>query len=391
MNVPVVTAETLDPTADGNGRESTPPTRATPEGTRRFADRFAEGFAADFYRDLDSRLVVSSMGMGTYLGDCDDDEDSRYVNVLTAGVKRGLNVVDTGINYRCQRSERAVGRAIDRSIAAGSISRDEILVCTKGGFVPLEGQPPQSREEYRAYLEREYFDRSVISPRDLIGGHCLKPRFIADQIDRSRANLGIDCIDVFYVHNPEHQLETLGREEFLGAMRDVFAELESQVARGTIGVYGCATWHGFRLFAANRSHLSLVELLNVAREAGGPDHHFRAVQLPVNLAMNEAIRAPTQQHNGKNFSILGLARAMDVDVFASASLMQAQLAHGLPPEAGVAFPSLTTDAQRAIAFVRSLPVASALVGMKTLEHLEENLVAGHPVQPIKRSPRRPVS
>ncbi len=156
-------------------------------------------------------------------------------------------------------------------------------------------------------------------------------------------------------------------------------------------MYGCATWHGFRLFAANRSHLSLVELLKVAREAGGPDHHFRAVQLPVNLAMTEAIRAPTQQHDGKNFSILGLAQQMDVDVFASASLMQKQLTHGLPPEAGVAFPSLATDAQRAIAFVRSLPVASALVGMKTVEHLEENLVAGHPVQPIKRSPRRPVS
>lgn len=391
MNAPAGTAQKLDRPADDNRRESTAPNRATPEGTRRFADRFEDRFAADFFRDLDSRIVVSSVGMGTYLGDCDDDEDSRYVSVLTAGVQRGLNVVDTGINYRCQRSERAVGHAIGLAIGSGSISRDEILVCTKAGFVPLEGQPPQSREEYRAYLEREYFDRSVISPKDLVGGHCLKPRFIADQIERSRANLGVGCIDVFYVHNPEHQLETLGRAEFLDAMRDVFAELESQVAKGTIGVYGCATWHGFRLFAANRNHLSLVELLKVAREAGGPDHHFRAAQLPVNLAMNEAIRSPTQQHDGKNFSILGLARAMDVDVFASASLMQAQLAHGLPPEAGVAFPSLSTDAQRAIAFVRSLPVASALVGMKTVEHLEENLVAGHPAQPIRRSPRRPVS
>lgn len=364
--------------------------RATPGATRDLASRFKSRFAADFYRELVSGTVVSSIGMGTYLGDCDDAEDARYVSVLTEGMARGLNVLDTGINYRCQRSERAVGRAVRQAISSGTITREEILVCTKGGFVPLDLQPPSSREEYRSYLEREYFDRGIISPQDLVGGHCLKPRFIADQIERSRTNLGLDHIDIFYVHNPEHQLESLDRAPFLDVMREVFSELESQVAKGTIGVYGCATWHGFRLFAANRMHLSLVDLLRTAHEAGGPDHHFRALQLPVNLAMNEAVRSPTQQCDGKYVSILDLARQLDTDVFASASLMQAQLTQGLPPEAGVAFPSLSTDAQRAIAFVRALPVASALVGMKTTEHLDENLVAGYPVPPIKRVRRTPV-
>ena len=42
-----------------------------------------------------------------------------------------------------------------------------------------------------------------------------------------------------------------------------------------------------------------------------------------------------------------------------------------------AFPALTTDAARAIAFVRSLPgVSTALVGMKSVEHLDQNLLAG---------------
>ncbi|MEJ7760160.1 MAG: aldo/keto reductase [Gemmatimonadaceae bacterium] len=367
------------------------PDRATAAGTRRLAARHAHLFAPDFYRELGSGILVSSIGMGTYLGACDDAEDARYVSLLAQGLNRGLNVLDTGINYRCQRSERAVGLAIRQAIASSTVARDEILVCTKGGFVPLDGQPPRSREDYRSYLDREYFERSVISPRDLVAGHCLKPRFIADQIERSLTNLGVSRIDIFYVHNPEQQLESLGRAEFLNAMRDLFCELEAQVERGTIGAYGCATWHGFRLFAANRNHLSLVELLGVAREAGGPDHHFNVVQVPVNLAMTEAVRSPTQQHDGKYHSLLGLARQTGIDVFASASLMQAQLTQGLPPEAGVAFPSLVTDAQRAIAFVRALPIASALVGMKTVAHLDENLVAGYPALPIERAARAPVS
>ena len=53
--------------------------------------------------------------------------------------------------------------------------------------------------------------------------------------------------------------------------------------------------------------------------------------------------------------------------------MQAQLTKDLPDAVKSLFPSASTDAQRAIAFVRSLPVVSALVGMKSLDHLTENL------------------
>ncbi len=322
-------------------------------------------------------LTVSSIGMGTYLGECDDEEDARYMDVMKAGLQRGLNLLDTAINYRCQRSERAVGRALAEAVASGIAAREEIVVCTKGGYVPLEGSPPASREEYEAYLKAEYFDRGVISRSDLVaGGHCLTPGFLADQIERSRSNIGIECIDVFFVHNPEQQLDSLDRRRFLEVMRAAFAELESQVSDGRISTYGCATWNGFRIFAANRNYLSLTELLAVAHDAGGKDHHFRALQLPVNLAMTEAVRAPTQNVDGKNVDLLTLAGNLGISVVASASLMQSQLTQNLPEAVKSMFPSAKTDAQRAISFVRSLPVASALVGMKSLDHLGENLVAG---------------
>ena len=357
------------------------PGRATPDGTRAFAARFGNVFASDFYRDA-AGLAVSSVGMGTYLGECDDAEDARYVTALTRGIKNGLNLLDTAINYRCQRSERAVGTALRNVIEGGTARREELVVCTKGGYVPLEGAPPESREAYDSYLESNYFRARTMSPSDLIaGGHCITPAFLANQIQRSRANLGVECIDVYYLHNPEQQLDRLDRSRFLGAMADAFATLESEVARGHIASYGCATWNGFRTFAASRNHLSLAELVEVAQKAGGKNHHFRVVQLPVNLAMTEAVRAPTQSDNGKNHSLLDLARSLGISVVASAALMQAQLTRDLPAEVRSLFPALKTDAQRAIAFVRSLPLASALVGMRSTVHLSENLAGAAATTP----------
>lgn len=351
---------------------------ATTAGTRRYASRFRSAFSPDFYRLTPSRITLASIGMGTYLGECDDEEDARYVELLAEGIRNGLNVLDTAINYRCQRSERAVGIALNKVLEGGIAARDEILVCTKGGYIPLEGAPPDSRSEYDAYLDAEYFTRGTMNRADVVaGGHCLNPQFIANQIERSRANLDIETIDLFYLHNPEQELDVFDRDRFRALVLAAFVELESQVIAGRIASYGCATWHGFRVSAGHRSHLSLPEIVELAKEAGGKKHHFRAIQLPVNLAMTEAIRSPTQEYNGKAASVLDLAKAMDISVFASASLMQAQLTRDLPPAVHALFPSLSTDAQRAIAFVRSLPVAAALVGMKTLPHLQENLFAGN--------------
>ena len=349
---------------------------ATPSGTIRLTRRFSAGHSPDFYRMLPDEILVSSLGMGTYLGDCTDAEDARYVTVLAAGLGRGLNLIDTAINYRCQRSERAAGRAIRRAVDIGIARRDEIVISTKGGYIPLEGEPPASRELYERYLASEYFERGVMTADDVVsGGHSIAPGFIADQIRRSLHNLGLESIDIYYLHNPEQQRSVRKPEHFRAALLRAFMELETQVAAGTIQSYGCATWNGFRVNPESAGHLNLEEIVGTAREAGGSSHHFRIVQLPINLAMTEGIRLATQSLSGKRVPLLHAAAELGVAVIGSASLMQAQLTQGLPAELAAAFPSLDTDAQRAIAFVRSLPVSAALVGMRSLDHLSENLGA----------------
>jgi len=348
--------------------------RATAEGTRRFRERFVDAQPDSFYRLLADEAVVSSLGLGTYLGECEDVEDARYTAIVIAALERGVNILDTAINYRCQRSERAIGEALRTMISSGEITREEVVVCTKGGYIPLERTPPATKEGYRGFLHSEYYGPGVMGPDDVVsGGHCLTPRYLDDQIERSRKNLGLAFIDVYYVHNPEQQLDVLSRPDFLDVMRGAFLALEDQVRRGVIGNYGCATWNGFRVLPEARNHLNLQELVTVAREAGGKQHHFKVIQLPVNLAMTEAVRVPTQTVGTEHIPLLEAAHRLGISVVGSATLMQSQLTRSLPKQLDSTFPGFSSDARRAIAFAQSLPLTAALVGMKSVTHLEANL------------------
>src|SRR4051812_30731201 len=149
------------------------PGSATSAGTERFRKRFANGHGDHFYRALADGPVVSSLGLGTYLGECDDGEDARYVATVIAAVGKGINLFDTAINYRCQRSERAIGEAIRILIARGTIRRDEIVVCTKGGYIPLDRTPPATKEGYRGFLDSEYYGPGIMRPDDVVAGGAL--------------------------------------------------------------------------------------------------------------------------------------------------------------------------------------------------------------------------
>src|SRR5262249_60762927 len=111
------------------------------------------------------------------------------------------NVLDTAVNYRHQRSERAIRTALSTAISRGVAQRDEVVVATKGGFIPFDGGVPR---DPRAYFAATYVETGIIKPGEGVkGAHCMTPRYLHDQIDRSRANLGLETRDLYYVHNPQ--------------------------------------------------------------------------------------------------------------------------------------------------------------------------------------------
>jgi aryl-alcohol dehydrogenase-like predicted oxidoreductase len=290
---------------------------------------------------------MSSVGIGTYRGARDDSADGAYATAVHTALRGGMNLIDTSLNYRHQRSERSVAAGLRLFLEDSGGSRDEVVVCTKGGYLVLAA-----------------FDGRGLEPGDVVGrSHCMAPAFLADQIERSHRNRGLETIDVYYLHNPETQLEFIRMPEFLVRIRSAFEFLEQAVADGKIRYYGTATWDGYR-----HGIMSLPEIARVAERVAGADHHFRFVQLPFSLGMEEALTPGTP--DGPH--VLEIAEELGVSVIASASLLQARLAQDLPARVAELVPGLDSDAQRAIQFARCAPgIASALVGMRSVSHVEE--------------------
>lgn len=326
-------------------------------------------------------LKMSSMGMGTYLGEADAATDEGYRRAIVHAVERGVNVLDTASNYRFQRSERCIGQAIRDLTSTGKAARDEIIVATKAGYLTFDGTPPPNPREY---FMQTFVNPGIIGQHDVVAGsHCMTPRYLQHQIDQSLRNLGLHTIDIFYVHNPETQLSEIERGEFHKRLRVAMGFLEGAVASRKIRWYGTATWNAYRVTPSSKDYLSIEDAVQCARDVAGDDHHFRFVQLPYNLAMTEAYTRANQKLDGKVVTMLEACRELGLTVMASASLFQARLSRNLPDFISEQVKGLKTDSQRAIQFVRSTPgIAVSLTGMSQVRHVDENLdVAATPPVP----------
>jgi aryl-alcohol dehydrogenase-like predicted oxidoreductase len=345
--------------------------RATPEGTARYRDRFPVASSEQHFR-FEQSLWLSSVGIGTYLGGWDEETDRAYADAVAAAVQHGANVIDTAANYRFQRSERSVGAALRRLTSDEGFGRDELVVCTKGGFLPFDGERPP---DARRYFEETFVRSGVVTAAEIAAGsHSMAPSYLRHQVAQSLRNMGLATIDVYYIHNPETQLSVVTHAEFERRLRAGFETLELEREAGRIAHYGVATWNGFRARRDARDYHSLERMVTLAREAGGDSHGFRFVQLPFNLAMPEALLVENQTVEGAPMSVLEAAQALGITVLASASIMQGKVARDLPERVREPLGSLATDAQTAIQFVRSTPgITTALVGMSRRAHVEENL------------------
>ncbi|WP_031500129.1 aldo/keto reductase [Bryobacter aggregatus] len=274
---------------------------ATPEGTAHFAARFPQLAAQRWFQTVNG-LMISNLGLGSYLGQVDEEADRLYQAATEAALVSGINFIDTARNYRHGQSEIALGKAI---VAHGH--REEIVVATKAGFTSL--------------------------------GHSMEPAFLEEQLDLSRKAMGLETIDIFYLHNPETQLRNLSPDEFETALAKAFEKCEALVASGRIRSYGTATWDGYRV-------PGMLDLDRVKALAGP---NFGWIQLPLNAVLTEG--APVAEK----------AAAMGLGVVASATIYQGRLREHLPV---------------AIQYSRYSPgVTSALVGMGRPEHVAANLAA----------------
>ncbi|AFS80939.1 aldo/keto reductase [Candidatus Nitrosopumilus koreensis AR1] len=339
---------------------------ATPDGTKKFAQN--SGVNQENFKEFQN-LTLSNVGIGTYLGDADARTDELVTSAVKQSILSGVNVVDTAINYRAQKAERSVGKAISELVEENKISRDQIFVSTKNGYVTNDADVQLGFWEY---VKEEYAQKGVVKEGDITSGyHCMTTTYLSDQLDRSLKNLDLECVDLMYLHNAmEGQIKDVSREQFLKNLQSVFELYEQKRDEGKIKFYGMATWECFRVANDNPQYLSLEDTVNMAKKVGGENNGFKFIQLPFNLYYDQALLGKTQTIENNPVSVLESATRLGIGVFTSVPLMQGRLLQpGVMPEFSDLKPSV-----RALQFIRSSPgVLAPLIGQKSSEHVSENL------------------
>jgi aryl-alcohol dehydrogenase-like predicted oxidoreductase len=339
---------------------------ATTEGTKNFMQNSSVNTLN--FNNFEN-LHLSNIGIGTYLGEPDARTDELVKNAVKQSVLSGVNVIDTAINYRAQKAERAVGKAVSELITENKISRDQIFVSSKNGYVTNDAD---IQEDFMGYVMRELGKPGIVKEGDITSGyHCMTTPYLSDQLDRSLKNLDLECIDLMYLHNGiEGQIKDISKEQFLENLKSVFELYEQKRDEGKIKFYGMATWECFRVMNSDPQHLLLEDIVAMAKKIGGDNNGFKFIQLPYNLNYDQALLGKNQLVQNKPVSILESASTLGIGVFTSVPFMQGRLlSPGVMPDFNELKPSL-----RALQFIRSSPgVLAPLVGQKLSEHVSENL------------------
>lgn len=258
--------------------------------------------------------TVSICGFGSYRIDIGVKSHEK---ALTKAILSGINLIDTSANYSDGGSEKLIGKVLSELIEYAKLSRDEIIVVSKGGYI--------QGSNFDIALERENsgkpFPEVTKCAPDL--WHCIHPEFLEDQITRSLKRLNQNTIDVYLLHNPEYYLsysqitdEERRRKEYYRRIEQAFMHLEKEVDEGRINYYGISS-NTFGLPSNKSNFTSLEKVLEIANSIS-QDNHFAVVQLPLNLFEQGGTQNKNQNNGTKTF--LQLAEKSNLGVLVNRPL-----------------------------------------------------------------------
>lgn len=279
-------------------------------------------------------IGLGCMGLTEFYGAHTQDADVK--SVITHAIEKGVVYLDTADAYGPWRNEIEVGKAIKGR-------RDQIILSTKFGVVRKEGESS-----------------------GLSGGICGKADYVKQACDESLKRLGVDFIDLYFMHRPdpdtpiEETAQAMGelvKDGKIGAIG--FCEIDEDLLRRANAVHPVTAiqseyslWHRDPevLFPAMKElNVGLVPYSPLGR--GFLTGTIRSIE---DLAEDDW-RRHSPRFQGENFkNNLAIVDALGE----------------LAEQKGC------TTAQLAIAWVRSAPVpAVPLTGATTIAQLDENVAA----------------
>ncbi|MFT5661134.1 MAG: aryl-alcohol dehydrogenase-like predicted oxidoreductase [Sulfurimonas sp.] len=351
---------------------------ATKEATFAYLKQFPK-YAKDFYR-FNGDFFISSLGLGTFRKEPYREENYivNYKDSVKMAVLNGINLIDTAINYRYQVSEEEIGEALEELFEEGKASRDQLIITSKAGFLPLEFPFPEN--PYKWITENVIESGLATKEEIIIDQHCLSPKYLRWSVEKSLKNLKLKTLDILFLHNPETQLGYVDYDTLLKRIEKSFKLFEKLVQEGKIKSYGIATWNGFLYEDTHKEYICLGDIVKIAQKVGGKNHNFKYVQSPFNLGKPEAYNFTNQKGpDGRYYTLLQAVNGYGLQLMASSSLLQLNLFKGkfssrIGAEMGT---SDFNDVTSALQFARSGGVVSALFGAVDPNHVEENLTLAY--------------
>ena len=309
-------------------------------------------------------LAVSEIGFGGWAiggnqygnsyGATDDAESARAVR---RAFDLGCNFFDTADVYGHGRSEEVIGQALHDV-------RAQVILATKvGGNFYNRGVHPLLAERISQMLDRPLAEVPADAPLPVTHDTNFEADYVRFAVTQSLRRLRTDYIDLLQLHNPPLQL--IGRPE-------VYAVLEELKREGKIRWYGVSVHPPEEGLAAVTSTMpDAVQIVyNLARRE--PEDEF----FPAARAANVGVIAREPLANGflagryspESTWEKGDIRARMPRPYVTQMAALGQRVRELAEKSGVTAPQL------ALKFVLDQPaIATAIVGMKTVAQVEENL------------------
>jgi aryl-alcohol dehydrogenase-like predicted oxidoreductase len=311
---------------------------------------------------------VAVVGLGTWqLGaDWGSVDEREALAILTAAVESGVNFIDTADVYGDGRSERLIGRFLREHGHP-----EEILVATKMGRRARQDPAEFTLENFRAWT------------------------------DRSRANLGVQMLDLVQLHCPPTPV--FGSDA-------VYDALDTLVAEGRIAAYGVSVETCDEALAAiARPNVASVQIIvNVFRrkplERVLPAAHADGIGIIGRVPLASGLLSGKYRHDtvfpaddhrtynrhGESFDIGETFSGVDYETGVDAAAAFAKLARDGATPAQVALrwviqqPGVTTvipgartaEQARSNAAVPDLPALSEPT-LRAIEELYDRLIRAH--------------
>lgn len=304
-----------------------------------------------------SKHNMGRIALGTHLGDFSHTDSEKYINAVKYAIRNGISTIDGAINYRGMRSEKDEGTAINQLIEAGEIKREDIFITSKAGLLfgdVEEGLNPQK-------CLKDILEPKGVTIDDFTEYEgllqTLNPRFFEIALNKSLQNLGVETLDLHYIHIPEISRLGLSEEEFYTRIQALFSWYESKVSEGKLRFYGIAFEFMTEEPQEAKWHIELEKIKQLAEKVSVGENHLKYILFEYNLLSASANMDKTQTVKGEQMTMIDACRKLGFETVAS-----------MPFAMGDGFEKYSVEEMLSFALNS---MEHVIVGSKNVKHIQE--------------------